>query len=286
MITVKNLQYTYPGTAVPAVQQLNFTVQAGEIFGFLGPSGAGKSTTQKILIGLLKGYQGEVTVFGQDLQQWGHDYYERIGVSFELPNHFLKLTARENLAYFAALYDRTTQSPDDLLALVGLDRDGDMLVAQYSKGMKNRLTVARALLHNPEILFLDEPTAGLDPVNARRIRELIRGQQTAGKTIFLTTHDMAVADSLCDRVAFIVDGTIQLVDTPRQLKLQHGQPLVRVAYLVNGNGRLSHREFSLANLAQDKTFWQVVQQYPIQTIHSQEATLEDIFIQVTGRALA
>jgi fluoroquinolone transport system ATP-binding protein len=220
------------------------------------------------------------------LQQWGHDYYERIGVSFELPNHFLKLTARENLAYFAALYDRTTQSPDDLLALVGLDRDGDMLVAQYSKGMKNRLTVARALLHNPEILFLDEPTAGLDPVNARRIRELIRGQQTAGKTIFLTTHDMAVADSLCDRVAFIVDGTIQLVDTPRQLKLQHGQPLVRVAYLVNGNGRLSHREFSLANLAQDKTFWQVVQQYPIQTIHSQEATLEDIFIQVTGRALA
>jgi len=286
MITVENLSYTYAGTAVPAIDALNFTIQPGEIFGFLGPSGAGKSTTQKILIGLLQGYQGRVTVFDRDLSQWGHDYYERIGVSFELPNHFLKLTARENLTYFAALYARTTRSPADLLAEVGLAGDGDRLVGQFSKGMKNRLTIARALLHDPEILFLDEPTAGLDPVNARRIREIIRGQQAGGKTIFLTTHDMAVADSLCDRVAFIVDGVIQLIDAPRQLKLQHGQAQVRVEYLANGNGRFARQEFALANLAQNPAFWQLVQQYPIQTIHSQEATLEDVFIQVTGRELA
>ena len=169
--------------------------------------------------------------------------------------------------------------------MVGLGEDGDLLVSQYSKGMKNRLTFARALLHNPELLFLDEPTAGLDPMNARRIKDLIKAQQEAGKTVFLTTHDMTVAEALCDRVAFIIDGEIKLIDAPKRLKIQHGKPTVRVEYLANGSGQTTEQEFALTDLGQEK-FVTLIQQYPVQTIHSQEATLEDIFIQVTGRSLS
>ncbi|MBK8985612.1 MAG: ABC transporter ATP-binding protein [Chloroflexi bacterium] len=286
MITVQDLQFTYAKTAVPAVQHLNFAVERGEIFGFLGPSGAGKSTTQKILIGLLKGYQGRVSVLEREVVSWGSDFYERIGVSFELPNHYLKLTAVENLTYFAALYGRPTRPPQELLAMVGLADDSAMPVGQFSKGMKNRLTLARALLHDPELLFLDEPTAGLDPVNARRVRDLIKAQQAAGKTIFLTTHDMMVADALCDRVAFILDGAIALIESPRQLKLNYGAPLVRVEYGLNGDGRTTQEEFALVGLAENGRFQEILRQYPLQTIHSQEATLENVFIRVTGRSLS
>jgi fluoroquinolone transport system ATP-binding protein len=284
MIDVKNLNYTYEKMSTPAIQDLTFTVQPGEIFGFLGPSGAGKSTTQKVLIGLLREYQGEIAVFGRDLAGWGSDYYEQVGVSFELPNHYLKLTAKENLAYFSALYSGPVESPEQLLEMVGLEKDGELLVSQYSKGMKNRLSVARALLHRPSLLFLDEPTAGLDPVNARRIRDLILAQKTAGKTVFLTTHDMAVAESLCDRVAFIVDGEIKLIGRPQDLKLQYGRPLVRVQY-ENGAGS-SHQDFPLEKLGENETFIELLRRQPVQTMHTQEATLDDIFVEVTGRQLA
>ncbi len=212
MITVENLSFTYHKAVKPALKGLHFEIAHGEIFGFLGPSGAGKSTMQKILIGLLKDFQGQVSVFGKDLKDWQSDYYERVGVSFEFPNHYLKLTALENLRYFAALYGNATKEPRRLLERVGLGEDGDKPVAQFSKGMKNRLNVARALLHDPELLFLDEPTTGLDPVNARLIKELIEEQRSAGKTVFLTTHNMTVADELCDRVGFIVDGEVRLID--------------------------------------------------------------------------
>jgi fluoroquinolone transport system ATP-binding protein len=283
MIEVKDLSYTYPKSDRPALHGINFTIQPGEIFGFLGPSGAGKSTTQKILIGLLDGFQGSATVMDRSVTDWGSDYYERIGVAFEQPNHFLKLTALENLRYFAALYSHRTLNPLDLLRSVGLEEDGNLLVGQYSKGMKNRLTVARALLNDPDLLFLDEPTSGLDPVNARKIKELIEAQKAAGKTVFLTTHNMAVADELCDRVAFIVDGQIRLIDTPHALKLQHGKRLVRVEFR-SGSG-LEKRDFSLESLGNDPTFLGVLRDHHIETIHTQEATLEDIFIQVTGRSL-
>ena len=284
MIAVENLTYTYAGASRPAVQELNFQIGRGEIFGFLGPSGAGKSTTQKILTGLLKGYQGKVTIFEKDLAGWGSDFYERIGVSFEVPNLFLKLTAIENLAYFRALYSRETLEPERLLEMVGLQEDGKMLVAHYSKGMKNRLTVARALLHDPEILFLDEPTSGLDPVNAQRIKELVRAQKQAGKTIFLTTHNMAVADELCDRVAFLVDGQVRLIDAPRELKLQFGRPTVRVETLNHGGVHAD--DFSLEGLGTNPGFLGLLKDRQVQTIHTQEASLEDIFIRVTGRSLA
>ena len=283
MITVENLSFTYPKAAEPALRGLSFGIARGEIFGFLGPSGAGKSTTQKILIGLLKDYQGQVSVLGKDLKDWRADYYERIGVSFEAPNHYLKLTALENLRYFAALYGNATQEPRGLLERVGLGADGDKPVSQFSKGMKNRLNVARALLHDPELLFLDEPTTGLDPVNARLIKELIEEQRSAGKTVFLTTHNMTVADELCDRVGFIVDGEVILIDAPRELRLRYGRRVVRVEYQTAG--RMATRDFPLETLGDDAEFIALLRGGKVQTIHTLEATLEDIFIEVTGRRL-
>ena len=284
MIEVRNLAYRYSGAEASAVEDLSFNIEDGEIFGFLGPSGAGKSTTQKVLIGLLRDYGGSISIFGKDLARWSADYYERIGVSFEVPNHYLKLTAVENLKYFAALYAAETQTPESLLAMVGLEADGDMLVSQYSKGMKNRLSIVRAILHDPELIFFDEPTVGLDPVNARRVRELIKAKRREGKTIFLTTHDMVTAEELCDRVAFIVDGRITLIGAPRELKLQHGEERVRVEY--RSNGRLAQREFPLGKLGDNGEFLRLIRGENVETIHTLEATLEDVFVQVTGRELA
>ncbi|HRQ22645.1 MAG TPA: ABC transporter ATP-binding protein [Anaerolineales bacterium] len=283
MINVGNLTFTYTGTTVPAIKNISFAVQPGEIFGFLGPSGAGKSTTQKILFRLLQGFQGSVSVFDRDLREWGYEYFEQVGVSFELPNHYSKLTARENLRYFGALYQGTVVKPDELLDMVGLLDDADMLVSQYSKGMKNRLSVARSLVNNPKLLFLDEPTAGLDPVNARKIKNLIKAQKDAGKTVFLTTHDMHIADELCDRVAFIVDGKLSLIDSPRELKLRYGKADVRVEFGLNGAHE--QRDFSLAGLADNAEFLGILRDEHVRTLHTQEATLENIFIQMTGRSL-
>ena len=284
MIDVQALSYTYSGMDKPALRELTFAVQPGEIFGFLGPSGAGKSTTQRILTGLLRGFTGTVNVFDRNLAAWGSEYYQHIGVSFEMPNHFQKLTALENLTYFGALYRKHGRTPHELLAMVDLADSADLLVAQFSKGMKNRLGVARSLLNDPELLFLDEPTAGLDPVNARRIKDLIKTQQEAGKTIFLTTHDMTVAGELCDRVAFIVDGAIALVDAPAALKLRYGRPVLRVEAQVNGSEPLL-REFPLEDLGQNGEFLALLSSTHLETVHTQEASLEDVFIKVTGQTL-
>lgn len=283
MINVSNLTFTYTGTTEPAIKDISFTVQPGEIFGFLGPSGAGKSTTQKILFRLLQGFQGSVSVFDRDLREWGYEYFEQVGVSFEMPNHYTKLTARENLRYFGALYQGNVKNPDELLEMVGLLDDAETLVSQFSKGMKNRLSVARSLVNNPRLLFMDEPTAGLDPVNARKVKDLIKAQKDSGRTVFLTTHDMNIADELCDRVAFIVDGALGVIDSPRELKLRYGKPEVRVEF--GKNGKNEQRDFALAGLADNTEFLKLLREGNVRTLHTQEATLENIFIQVTGRRL-
>ena len=284
VIDVRDLRFTYVRAQRPAVSELTFTVEPGEIFGFLGPSGAGKSTTQKILIGLLEGYGGSALVRGKEVAEWEADDYERIGVSFETPNHFLKLTGRENLRYFAALYREAARSPGMLLESVGLENDGDRRVGEYSRGMKCRLSIARSLLNDPELMFLDEPTGGLDPVNAQRIKDLVRAERERGATVFLTTHDMAAAEELCDRVAFIVDGRIAGIDSPLALKLKYGQRKVRVEYLLDGQSL--HADHPLDGLADDAAFHQVLRERDVQTIHTREATLAEVFIHVTGRALA
>ena len=285
VIRVRGLTYTYPKAAEPAVRGMDFTVSRGEIFGFLGPSGAGKSTTQKLLIGLLRGHGGEAAVWGKDPLVWGSDYYERIGVSFELPNHYQKLTGLENLRFFASLYSGETADPMALLDAVGLADDANTRVGKYSKGMQMRLTFARSLVNNPELLFLDEPTSGLDPVNARKVKDIILGLKARGRTIFLTTHDMATADELCDRVAFVVDGRIEALDTPAELKIARGQRLVRVEYRGE-NGRLETAEFGMDGLADDGAFHTLLRNHHVETIHSREASLDDVFVEVTGRRLS
>ena len=285
MITVENLRFSYPGASQETLHGLNFDIADGEIFGFLGPSGAGKSTTQKILIGLLKSYAGRIQVMGKELSEWGSDYYEHIGVSFELPNHYLKLTALENLSYFQSLYAGETLNPEDVLDWVGLSDDAGKEVGEYSKGMKIRLNVARSLIHRPKLLFLDEPTSGLDPANARKIKNLILDVRRKGATVFVTTHDMTVADELCERVAFITAGRISVIDRPANLKKQHGKRSVRVEY-SNGEDTSAEQYFALDGLGENEDFFGLLKSAGrIETIHSQESTLEQVFIQVTGQAL-
>jgi fluoroquinolone transport system ATP-binding protein len=285
VIRVSGLTFTYPRSPPPAVRGMDFAVGRGEIFGFLGPSGAGKSTTQKLLIGLLRGHGGHASVWGKDPLDWGPDYYQRIGVSFELPNHYQKLTGLENLRFFASLYDVDTLDPMELLDAVGLADDAKTRVGKYSKGMQMRLTFARALLNDPELLFLDEPTSGLDPVNARKVKNIVLDLKARGRTIFLTTHDMSTADELCDRVAFVVDGRIVALDTPAELKIARSQRLVRVEYR-DGNGALESAEFPMDGLADDPAFHAVLRAHHVETIHSREATLDDVFVEITGRQLS
>lgn len=280
MIEVKNLNYQYPGANSLALDQINFSIRKGEAFGFLGPSGSGKSTTQKILFKLLAGYQGNALIDGKEVSAWDKSLYEKIGVSFELPNHYLKLSALENLRFFGNFYQKT-QDPMQLLDIVGLKQDAHKRVADFSKGMKMRLNFIRSFMHDPEILFLDEPTSGLDPVNSRMVKDIILDLKSKGKTIFITTHQMYDADELCDRVAFLVDGSIKALDTPENLKIKHSTRSLEVLFRQEEH----KRTFELDHLGKNDTFMSLLRDKEIETIHSKEATLDDIFIQVTGKKL-
>lgn len=284
MLRVRDLRYTYPGADEPALAGIDFNVDAGEVFGFLGPSGAGKSTTQKVLIGLLDDYEGRVRVFDREVADWpGGELYERIGVAAETPNLYRKLTGRENLELFASLHGGPARDPEELLERIGLADAVNRRVGAYSKGMQMRLSLVRALLHEPDLVFLDEPTMGIDPGNARSVMDIIADLREAGTTVFLTTHNMAVADQLCDRVGFIVDGQVPVIGVPRALKLDHGEPTVRVEY--RADGAVSEATFPLADLDDDPAFLDLLAGERIETIHTDEATLEDVFIQVTGEEL-
>jgi fluoroquinolone transport system ATP-binding protein len=283
MIQVQNLTYSYPGTGKQVLKNISFEVKEGEIFGFLGPSGAGKSTTQKVLNGLLKGFGGSVQIQGTDLSRMERSFYEKIGVSFEFPNLYLKLTALENLRLFASFFNSQTRDPEELLQLVHLEEDRDTRVEAFSKGMKMRLSFVRALLNRPEILFLDEPTAGLDPGNARIMKDIILDMQKQGVTVFLTTHHMDDAGELCNRLAFMVEGTLPVIDSTQELRLKYGKKTVRVEYRMNGEVRAE--EFPMDGLDSDPSFSAILKNRDILTIHTQEASLEDIFIKVTGQKL-
>ena len=280
MICVKNLSFSY--TKKPYIENTSFEVRSGEIFGFLGPSGAGKSTLQKILTGLLTNYSGNVLVNGEEVKSHNNHFYENIGVDFEFPSLYEKLTARENLEYFVSLY-RKRRDIDDLLSRVGLQNDSEKKVSDYSKGMKSRLNFIKALLHDPNILFLDEPTSGLDPSNARVMKDMILEEKAKGKTILLTTHNMYDATELCDRVAFIVDGKIKALDTPHNLIMRRGASKLVYTYTDNGSERKA--EVSLGQTAEDETLIRLIQTSGLTSIHSSEPTLNDIFVELTGRHL-
>ncbi|MDP3058153.1 MAG: ABC transporter ATP-binding protein, partial [bacterium] len=233
MISVKGLYHAYKKGGHFAVNNATFEIAKGEVFGFLGPSGAGKSTTQGVLTGLLPLQDGEVTVAGYNMRRPKTELFNKIGVSFEQSNVYSKLTAYENLAFYRRLFDVDTLDPMVLLKLVGLDQVAHKRTGEFSKGMKHRLTFVRSMINQPEVWFLDEPTTGLDPAIGSQIKDIIKEHNQQGTTVFLTTHNMFVADELCHRVAFIIDGVIKLIDSPRNLKMQYGERMVCVEHIEN-----------------------------------------------------
>ncbi|MCD4714791.1 MAG: ABC transporter ATP-binding protein [Clostridiales bacterium] len=283
MIKVNGLYHSYSKDENFAVKNVNFEISKGEVFGFLGPSGAGKSTTQGVLTGLLPIQKGEVEVVGYDIRHPKREMFNKIGVSFEQSNVYGKLTALENLEFYRKLFDVETMNSMDLLKWVGLDHVANKKAGEFSKGMKHRLTFIRSMLNNPELWFLDEPTTGLDPAIASQIKDIVKEKNKQGTTVFLTTHNMYVADELCHRVAFIIDGEIKLIDSPRNLKLQHGEKFVVVEHLENDV--LKKEQLSLI-IDQDKArLNEIISTGKIEMMHTKEATLEEIFIKVTGRGL-
>ncbi len=283
MIEVKNLYYTYDEKNY-AVNGVTFSINSGSIFGLLGPNGAGKTTTQNLMIGLLPIQKGEVLYNGISVRQGKSSFFNSIGVSFERPNLYGKLTGYENLKYFAGLFDVPVEDPFKLLKKVGLEYASRKKVNSYSKGMKQRLVFARALINNPKRIFLDEPLSGLDPNTASFIKEIIKEQKKLGRTVLLTTHNMFVAEELCDTVAFINNGKIVALDSPRNLKLKYGENSVKVEY--KENEKLKSDIFFIQNKDDKEKFLNLIKTENIETIHSQEATLEQVFIKLTGRGLS
>ena len=283
MIKVNGLYHSYSKDEKYAVKNVDFEISKGEVFGFLGPSGAGKSTTQGVLTGLLPLQKGDVKVAGYDIKHPKREMFNKIGVSFEQSNVYGKLTALENLEFYRKLFDVDTINSLELLKWVGLDHVANKKAGEFSKGMKHRLTFVRSMLNNPEIWFLDEPTTGLDPAIASQIKDIVKEKNNQGTTVFLTTHNMYVADELCHRVAFIIDGEIKLIDSPRNLKLQHGEKFVVVEHLENGI--LKKEQLSLIIDREKARLNEIISNGNIEMMHTKEATLEEIFIKVTGRGL-
>ncbi|HSE38898.1 MAG TPA: ABC transporter ATP-binding protein [Blastocatellia bacterium] len=278
-IEVENLSRAFNN--VRAVDNISFSVNAGEIFGFLGHNGAGKTTTIRMLSGQLRPSSGGGRVAGCDIVAEQQRLKPLIGVVSEHQNLYERMSGRENLEFAASLYGQDRQRVNEVLQQVDLrDRAKDK-VQHYSNGMKQRLLIARAILHRPQIVFLDEPTRGLDPVVGREIRRLIVDMSKQGVTIFLTTHYMEEADQLCERVAFLSEGRIVALDTPANLKTAHGQQQVNVV-LANGERVI----IPLDGEAAGRELAQLVSTGQVRTLHSAEATLEDVFIQLAGRRLS
>jgi ABC-2 type transport system ATP-binding protein len=281
-IAVEELTYTY-GELV-AVDRISFNVAEGEILGFLGPNGAGKTTTVKVLTGQLKPKSGRVSVLGMDVSRNADKVQGDIGVCFEVTNLYEQMSAIENLRLFARIFNVASFDPEQLLQRVGLGGRGKERVEGYSKGMKQRLMVARSILHKPRVLFLDEPTSGLDPTSSEAIRDIILEEKARGATILLTTHDMHEADKLSDRVAFMNQGKIVALDTPHNLKQQYGKRALK-AEIATQDGRLEEREVALDTPDTANAIRQLFSSEKVVTVHSEEASLEDIFIGITGRGL-
>jgi fluoroquinolone transport system ATP-binding protein len=259
---------------------LDLQVGEGEIFGLLGPSGSGKSTLQSILLGFQPGYQGSATVFGAPARRPRRSFYRRVGVSFELPAAYLQLTARENLELFAALQGGAIRPVMDVLADLDLAENAEKKVAAFSKGMKMRLNLARALLHDPELYLFDEPTSGQDPARARLTRALILQLKARGKTVLLTTHDMSAAEQVCDRVGFLLNGRMAIADRPAALKRAYGEARLDV---VHGGDHGEMREsFPLQGLAGNARFQAILAEDQILSVHSAESSLDDVFVRLAG----
>ncbi len=281
-IVAEDLSYWYG--ELKAVDEISFRVAEGEILGFLGPNGAGKTTIVKMLTGQLKPKAGTATLLGMDVARHVEKVQGDIGVCFEETNLYEKMTAIENLNLFARLFGIKNFDADVLLRKVDLAGRVKDRLETYSKGMKQRLMVARSLVNRPRVLFLDEPTAGLDPTSSEAIRNIILEERQRGATVFLTTHDMLEADKLSDRVAFMDQGKIVALDTPLNLKQKYGKRALKVK-VATESGELVDREIMLDTPETPKAIQQLFAEEKVVTVHSEEASLENIFISITGRGL-
>jgi ABC-2 type transport system ATP-binding protein len=277
-IDVNNLTKHYGETH--AVDGISFTVAGGEIFGLLGHNGAGKTTTIRMLTGRTKPTAGHASIEGYDVVTQIEQIKPLINLVFEDQNLYDRMTGQANLYFFADLYGVPRTKADALLGRVGLVEAAGRKVSTYSSGMKQRLLIARALINDPRVLFLDEPTRGLDPSSARELREIVSELSQTGTTIFLTTHYMEEADELCDRVAFLSQGRIVALDTPQELKLRYGQRTATVLLTDR-----SERTIQLDTPADAAQLDQWMRDEQVLTIHSNEGTLEDVFIALAGRPL-
>lgn len=281
-ILAEDLVYQY-GDLV-AVDHISFNVPEREIISFLGPNGAGKTTTVKMLTGQLKPKSGRAMLLGMEVSKSKEKVQGEIGVCFETPNLYEQMSALENLKLFARLFNIKDFDGEALLKRVGLAGREKDRVETYSRGMKQRLMVARSMVNQPRILFLDEPTAGLDPTSSEAVREIILQERARGATVFLTTHDMMEADKLSDRVVFMNNGKIVALDTPYNLKQQYGKRALK-AKVISADGALEDREIILDTHETPSAVNKLFAEEKVATIHSEEATLEDIFIKITGRGL-
>ncbi len=278
---VENLSFSYG--RLKAVQGISFHLNPGEILGFLGPNGAGKSTTIKMLTGLLTPDTGSIQILGMKMSLDNPEVQARIGVCFEEKNLYMNMTGRENLKFFSRLFGLKYCDVDTLLRRVDLAHRADDRVSMYSKGMRQRLMMARAIINSPDVLFLDEPTDGLDPVSSRTIRNIIREQAVRGAAVLLTTHDMWEADELSDRVAFLNEGKLYVVDTPDSLKMKYGRRSVKIR--LGGGNQVREEIIELGAADAGDRIRELINSDNVMTIHTEEATLEDIFIEITGRGL-
>jgi ABC-2 type transport system ATP-binding protein len=270
-----------------AVAGISFEVRRGEIFGLLGPNGAGKTTSIRLLTGQIEPSAGTAMVAGCDVVRERQLLKEQIGCVFEEQNLYERLSARDNLEFSCRLYGIARSRVDEVLELVRLRDRGKEQVQSFSNGMKQRLIIARALLHRPQVLFLDEPSRGLDPIAASEIRRAINQLSREGMTVLLTTHLMEEADLLCQRVAFVVGGYIVALDTPRALKLAHTTRTLTVTVANEEAGQHGQHSLEEYPLKMDDPTDQArlarwMQQGQICAIHSTEGSLEDVFKQVAG----
>ncbi|MBK3496109.1 ABC transporter ATP-binding protein [Viridibacillus sp. YIM B01967] len=263
-----------------AIRDVSFKIEKGEIFGFLGPSGSGKTTTIKILTAQLLASGGKVRIFNEDAKALKQPASRsRFGILTDNSGLYTRLSVEENLLLYSKLYNLPESSVKEALTFVNLYEERKKRISVLSKGMIQRVTLARAILHKPELLFLDEPTSALDPVNTKHIYEGLRKLNEMGTTIFLTTHDMAEAEILCDRIAFLDAGEIRAIGTPSQLKRQFGDDSLTVE-LTDG------RKEVIGKGAEDaKQMFEWMQNNLVDRVMTNEPSLGDIFVQVTGRKL-
>jgi ABC-2 type transport system ATP-binding protein len=278
IISMKNVRKDFKGST--ALKNLTFNIKEGEIFGFLGPSGSGKTTTIKLLTSQLIPTSGEVKVFGKYVYANKKEIIKKIGVLSDTSGMYDRLSVLDNLMLYADIYGVPKENVLEILEKIGMSETIKKEAKKLSKGMKQRLMIARAVLHKPKLLFLDEPTSSLDPGTTLEIHKLLRKLNEEGTTIFLTTHNMEEADKLCDRVAFLNDGEIVDIGNPKALKLKYTNDDIKVV-LKDGN-----KEIMLKNNVEGACkikAW--MEDGKLLAIHSMEPSLEKIFLSLTGREL-